>query len=438
MRALPVLCLLLWATFTNYGQTSNAVRNTSLPSLNPSIPNPLFNILNLGQGNIEAMNRQTIEQDMRNFELQRQQKEQALRDAETEFGKTILYKFPSNLNKQGADFYKTAYDTLLNMLSGRSRLNYKKAVFASEWAFYEGTLNFKEFDAAIKYSSDLIKAKMKEDKLPNTELAKNWETFRFFADTLKVKLPTIERKNVTHYPIRYDFEDFYGERDWSKGMVSKLLKYQTGQCHSMPLLYLILAEELGSTAYLANAPEHTYIKIPLPNGAFQNIELTNGHLTNDAYVLSSGYIKAEAIASKIYMKPLSKRQAIAQCLLDLAKGYRNKYGHDEFYLKMVNTALVYQPNNVTGLYMVAGYHYWLLRYVLDQDPLILKRPKEQHPEVWQIVNTVTTYNNKLISLGYEEMPRDAYASWLKSIEKEKEKSTRMGMAIQESLWQKRK
>jgi hypothetical protein len=361
---------------------------------------------------------------------------QAALELENKNGSTIRFKFDSHLNEEGANFYKIAFDTLNNMLTGKSQLSYKKAVFASEWAFFEGRLNFKEFDATIKYSADLIRAKLKEEKLPNTSLAKNWMTFRFFSDTLKVKLVSPEKRTVTHYPIRYDFEDFYGEKDWTKGMVFKLMKQQTGQCHSMPLFYLILTEELGSTAYLANAPEHTYIKIPYINSTYQSIELTNGHLTNDAYVVSSGFIKSEAVASKIYMKPLTKKQTVAQCLLDLAKGYGNKYGHDEFYLTMLNTALTYQPSNATGTYMQASYYYWLYQHVLKQDPYIAQRPREQYPQLQEIIENFKQYDEKLKKMGYQEMPKEAYAEWLQSVEKEKSKQ--MKQAIHESIWQTKK
>jgi hypothetical protein len=414
--------------------------NTQLPNYNPkgpTIPDPRYQ----GTMSNEERNRinmQIIEQDMRNYELQKKREKETLNEINRAFGTSINYKFPSHLNNYGAGYYKMAFDTLNNMLTGQRPLSIKKAVYISEWAFFEDGLPYKEFDGAIKYSANLVSLKMKQDKLPNTSLAKNYAIFKFFSDTIKVKMVGAEKRIVTHYPLRYDFEDFYGEKDWTKGMVSKLLKYQTGQCHSMPLLYLIMAEELGSTSYLANAPEHTYIKIPLPNGKYQNLELTNGHMTTDSYVLSSGYIKSEALANKVYVKPLSKKETVAQVVLDLAKGYRNKYGHDEFYLNMVRTALNHQPNNVTGIYMMASYHYWLFQYILEQDPYILKKPKSENPEVWQIIDTVTFYNNKLISLGYEEMPKEVYADWLKSIDKEKEKSKQMITAIQESIWQPRK
>jgi|GEM_PF-6378361 len=60
--------------------------------------------------------------------------------------------------------------------------------------------------------------------------------------------------------MRYDFVDFWGREDTRKVFVTKLLATNSGQCQSLPQLYLILAEELGTTAYLAFSPEHSYIK----------------------------------------------------------------------------------------------------------------------------------------------------------------------------------
>jgi hypothetical protein len=403
----------------------------------PTIINPGYNNVMTNEER-NRINMQMIEQDMKNYELQKKREQEIINEANRLLGSrpTINYKYESNLNKPGALYYKQAFDSLAKMVRGQRPLNYKKAVFLSEWPFHEGTLTYKDFDQAIQNSLDLISAKMKQDKLPNTDLAKNWMIYQFMSDTLQIKLTVPEKRTVTHYPMQYDFEDFWGEKDWTKGMVSKLLRVQTGQCHSLPLLYLILSEGLGSKAYLAYSPEHSYIKIKMPNGTFQNIELTNGHLTTDSYILKSGFVKSEALANKVYMDTLSKRQVIANSILDLAKGYRNKYDFDEFYLECVNTALQYHPNNVVGHLMKGNYYYWLVQDILQQDPNINKRPTQEVPEFWDLVNKVKAEKAKLDALGYEQMPKEAYQDWLNSVEKEKSKQ--MQNVIQQSLWPVRK
>ena len=125
-------------------------------------------------------------------------------------------------------------------------------------------------------------------------------------------------------------------------------------------------------------------------------------------------------------------------MLDLAKGYGNKYGYDGFYLDMVNTALNYQPTNATGTYLKAKYYYWLYRHVEEQDPYIAQRPRQDYPQLQEIIDNFNSTQEKLMAMGYQEMPKEAYADWLKSIENEKAKSQQMKQAIQESLWQTKK
>lgn len=431
--------IVLGVSFNSYGQEWK-LPNPQLPNYNPkgpTIPDPRY-YGTISNEERNRINMQMIEQDMKNYELQKLRQKQLLEEAERELssGRKVNYKWSSNLNKPGANLYKQASDSLIRMLHGQKPLSYKKAVFYSEWPFFENELKYDDFNGAIQNSIELIKLKMKQDKLPNNDLAKNWMIYQFMSDTLKIKLTVPEKRTITHFPMRYDFEDFWGEKDWTKGMVSKLLSMQTGQCHSMPLLYLILSEELRSKAYLAYSPEHSYIKIKLPSGKFQNIELTNGYLTTDSYILSNGFIKSEALANKVYMDTLSKKQVIANSLLDLAKGYHRKYDFDEFYLECVNTALQYHPNNVVGHLMKGNYYYWLIQEIIAQDPAITKRPKEQVPEFWAIVDATRKQKEILDALGYEPMPKEAYEEWLKGVEKEKSKQ--MKNVIQESLWPIRK
>jgi len=61
-------------------------------------------------------------------------------------------------------------------------------------------------------------------------------------------------------PYVYDFDDFMGDKDWTKQFVTKLMRTHTGNCHSLPYLYKILCEEIGAKASLVLGPNHVYIK----------------------------------------------------------------------------------------------------------------------------------------------------------------------------------
>jgi hypothetical protein len=148
--------------------------------------------------------------------------------------------------------------------------------------------------------------------------------------------------------------------------VEKLLQSNKGQCHSLPLLYLILAEEINAKAYLSFSPNHSYIKFKDNNGKWINVELTNGMLTTDAFVLQSGYMKAEALQNKIYMQPLTERQLLSEIMVDLAKGYSVKFGYDEFVEQVIDKAIELYPNNVFAQMVKSDYRTLKFHYVAQQ------------------------------------------------------------------------
>ena len=83
-------------------------------------------------------------------------------------------------------------------------------------------------------------------------------------------------------PYSYDFDDPFGHKDWDNMFVSKLLNTGKGNCHSLPYLYKIIAEELGISAHLALAPNHIYIKHKNEKDGWYNTELTSGIFPIDA------------------------------------------------------------------------------------------------------------------------------------------------------------
>lgn len=72
--------------------------------------------------------------------------------------------------------------------------------------------------------------------------------FRYITDTLKIK-NNITQKEQVHYPIRYNYDDYKSETNFDSHFVTTLMQTGIGQCYSMPLYYLVLAEEIGAQAY---------------------------------------------------------------------------------------------------------------------------------------------------------------------------------------------
>jgi hypothetical protein len=261
---------------------------------------------------------------------------------------------------------------------------------------------------------------MKKDKVsPLDNTAKIMTAFKYMADTIKVYSPSAE-KYITTYPKTYDFEDFWGRQNYKKMFVSKLMRAGSGQCHSMPLLFLILCQEIKAEAYLSFSPNHSFVKFKDKRGSWHNLELTNGMLASDHKMIESGYVKAEAIQSKIYMAPISRKETIVQCLNDLALGYTKQYGDDSFVTTCTDLAIKNYPSSLTAHQINANYYKALGEFVIGQYKARAWTRQQLYsdPKAMAIKKLIDTEAKKIDQLGFSEMPQEAYEAWLKSIQNE--------------------
>lgn len=389
--------------------------NTKGTALKPAGYNPIFE-------NQQSHNQTLMQEAENHIKVQLMQKkamQQATADVAENFGSRISYRLPSRAKNPDAAFYHQAFEKIIltdTMYSIRDN------VFLTENAYFNNKLDKNEFDQIIKQSADFLTSKMKEQGYDlNSNSAKNFMLFQFFSETLQLK----NGKNK-HLPFKYDFEDYMGVQDYSKMFVTKLLRTGSGQCHSMPLLYLIIAEEIGAKAYLALSPNHSYIRFPDDSGKWYNIELTNGMFSTASYILQSGYIKSEALQNKIYMENLSRKELLSQQLTDLAAGYIYKFGYDEFAQTVIDRALALYPNSLSANMVKAKLDTARFEHAMRQlgiDP----RDREQlqrigsYPEAIALLNTVNGQYERIDNLGYEPMPSEAYQKWLQTMKSEKEK-----------------
>lgn len=245
--------------------------------------------------------------------------------------------------------------------------------------------------------------------------------FQYFSETLQLK-----GFKTKHFPLNYDFEDYRGDKDWSKMFVSKLLRTGKGQCHSMPLLYLILAEQIGAEAFLSLCPNHSYIKFQDENNKWHNIELTNGMFTVSSFILNSGFIRAEAMQNHIYMQNLSKKELLSQFYTDLAMGYIEKFGYDEFVQTVIQKALDLYPNNINAIMVLSNFNTVRFEYAMKKLGINPNKKEElqkisQYPETIGWLNETNSQYQKIDDLGFVQMPADAYENWLGSLKNTKNK-----------------
>ena len=335
------------------------------------------------------------------------------------------YTLPYKGNESGAKFYREAFEKL--SVSADKGMSVKESVFLVENAYYEGKKDYSEFEKTIKQTGDFLRNKIDElGYNKNSNLAKNFLLFQFFADTLK-----LQSKNLEHLPLTYDFDDYMGQDNWSKMFVHKLLETGKGQCNSLPRLYLVLAEEIGAKASLALSPNHSYIKFTENGKKWYNVELTSGMLTTNAFILQSGYIKAEALQNKIYMQPMNNQEFLSGQLSELALGYIHKYGYDEFVNEMISKALEVNPKSIKANLIKSNYLNVKFQHTLNQLGITEDNFKdiENYPHAIRLYKETISQYNKVDGMGYAEMPADIYQRWLNSLKKEKQRQENESIRI---------
>lgn len=333
--------------------------------------------------------------------------------------KSNAIPLPDFSGSPGTEYFHSAQKEILEMLEDKKSMSLKRAVFTTENAFFQNKIKYEEFDAAIQNLKQICLLKMQEEKLDiNDELAKLMMVFRILSEIIEVKEPGTE-KTIVHHPMKYDFEDYRAESNTSNYMVSKLLSQNTGQCHSMPLLFLILAEEMGTEAHWCFSPSHSFIKFRDKQNRWYNIELTQGAIVTDDFYMNSGFIKSKAIQTGIYLNPRTPKQAIAHLLNDLSLYYISRYGYDRFVEENCDLTVRYTPSDLTAYQIYANSCTTQAMYVINACGRPPKEQLPEYPQAYNLFKRMLQSYEKIDSLGYEDMPTEMYHKWLKQLDKAK-------------------
>ena len=317
--------------------------------------------------------------------------------------------------------FDAAYSVLSDMIDGKRPLDPVMAVFATDHTSVASGPTYREFSDMIDKLVGIVKYRLLAEGMdPEDPIAIHYGIQLLFTDTLVD--PTTGHRLP---PLRYDLEDFMGETTSEQLTVMKVLSTGEGQCWSMPLLYLLLADRMKAEAFWAFSPNHSYIKFRDANGTFHNFETTNGHITSDAWVMGSGFVKADAVKNRIYMDSVGTRKVIAHLLVDLAIEYEQRYGYDEEFMgACLHQALSAYPNDIHGWLALSNLrtaYFDLAAFRAGYPPL--EELEQLAPALHQRLAELEQLYAHVDALGFAEMPPEAYAAWLRTLEDEKQKRT---------------
>jgi hypothetical protein len=314
--------------------------------------------------------------------------------------------------------YESALLALQQLLSSPKPTSFKEAVLITENAYLNNLIEKDAYQQKITKLAAVVSLWVQSNSnhtykyTDSLNFETNFGIFQLMKRSIKIISPDAKDTFQTK-PFDYDFDDFLGRKEWANTFVTTLFYTYKGNCHSLPYLYKILADELGATCWLSFAPNHIYIKNRCLKDGWYNTELTSGEFPIDAWIATSGYVPIDAIRNGIYMDTLSNQQAIALCALDLAKGYefQTKNYDDSFILKCCDLTLKYHPLNVQAILLKAE----TLKHIYE------KQNVEKRKEVQTTYAEMEKQYIRLFELGYREMPEKMYMQWLQSVVKQRSK-----------------
>lgn len=110
----------------------------------------------------------------------------------------------------------------------------------------------------------------------------------------------------------YDLANPFGQNP-SDRLLSTYIRTRKGNCVSMPILFLIVADRMGLNVHLATAPLHLFVRYADPQGVDHNLETTSGgHEARTEWIRQQIPMSDKAVARGIYMRTLSRRESIAE------------------------------------------------------------------------------------------------------------------------------
>jgi hypothetical protein len=301
------------------------------------------------------------------------------------------------------------------------------AFYTTENTFGKPYLTKSEYESILSKSAKFIKQWMKENNYnPNDNEAKHLAIQKFMSEKLTISEVKDTKefgttiKTSQHLPFFYDYNDYQAEQDHRNFFVTKALATGGGQCNSMPMVYLLLAEKLNAPTYLTFAPQHSFIKYTKNNGEVENYEPTSNWHINDLWYQENLFIKPEAIASGIYLDTLSKHKIVANCMLELAIQYIRLMPLDDgkFLKKCLWEAHQYFPrdNNIASAFIYSSYLKGLLTLYIAENKITDIEKIKDNEYAYGIQKEYQKNEIYIKELGYQDIPEGIYEAMLQEHE----------------------
>lgn len=181
-------------------------------------------------------------------------------------------------------------------------------------------------------------------------------------------------------PFTYDHADPFGKELQNKLIVT-YLDTRRGNCVSMPILQLIVAEKLGLNVSLSTAPLHVFMRYTNPNNRRSiAIESTSGgHPAAEKAYFDKMGVTQRHVNSGIYLGVLTKRESIAVMASTVTEWLMSK-GRYQDAIELTDVLLEYYPKDVSAvLWRGTAYGELLRNEFLERFPTPAAIPADLQP-----------------------------------------------------------
>ena len=330
-------------------------------------------------------------------------------------------------------FY-AAFDSLKNMLEGKDSLNYEKAVFITENAYYDNAFNYADFEKTIDLNIACIDSiaqhgkQENEDKLLHLGLYKknmlnlnitNCAIYNYMTDTIYFRHhDTLSYKP----PFNYSSDDPYGSTNWENTQVLHLLNGSKGNCYALTALYKIFSDRLNGEARLVTAPHHIYLQVKNTIGDYWNVELTSKTFPGDGSIQTLTYTTHDLIMNGMAQQPLTDKQAVVLNLIYLAKSFEHKFKDNtsNFLLQCANLAFEQDTLSLNALLLKAEITENRLLVAMVKDNVTTVAKARTNHETKQLLADYEKQLTTLYQIGYVEVPKNIEEMILAAIEGKQE------------------
>lgn len=317
--------------------------------------------------------------------------------------------------------YVKAKDLINGMLQGKKPLSIKDAFYFSESAYGNLPLTYDEYNNIIMENSDFIRKWVTENGYDiNDPEALHLGIQKFLSDSICISNKNNSDKGQIaiskqgHSPFYYDYIDNLSEKDRKNYFVSKMLATGSGQCHTFPITYLILAENLGAEAYLAYNPVHSFIRYKNNKGTVLNYETTVDRFLPDQFYLETLPVMATAQKNNIYINSLNKQQVVASVLFDLAVNFILEHwlGDKSFIKECKSIASPFFPNqdfiNTANDYLNKRLYADDFNNKVREKGIKDLSEIEKYPDLLESYHNYRNYMENTGSLGIQGFPESEY------------------------------